>query len=544
MSTDNQVKTREDLLYLLSQASELEHSLACQYLFTAFSLKESTDEGVSQAQLNKINRWRRTINGIAVEEMLHLALASNLLTAIGGAPYFRRANFPQAKTYTSLKLSFKLAPFNETTLNRYICFELPNNFDNEEQRGNWTQFCQSIRDEELLRLLAALPQPLLPRKLEYNTIGELYGLIRQGFQTIGQKLFIGPPEAQATGIFPGMIQVKDLDSAIKAIDLIIMQGEGSPAQRDDSHFAKFTKVREEYLAELQNDPNFQPARPVIENPLLSLQQDNTTSGANIITDTLSRDVVSLILNPEATWCQFRIIDDPRTNPGGLFALEDDTEPNRRISLGLVDDVCDGLVTCSVQGLKAIGRIVVGPPDYAPDRRPITSLADGLSDRVSRQSVSELDYVADMNLTTAEVGDLLERVLETMEGMNLDFQNDRIRSENRNIALAQGLSENTAEAKAFPQIEQILGRPLPLTEFGRQRHRRFVSLEIFEDRLRENPELIAQWIREPMIGDRYYDRKMPALMRGSDRYPMHITRRQYDLLVAWANRLRRDAEAGS
>lgn len=294
MSVHNQVKTREDLLYLLSQAAELEHSLACQYLFTAFSLKESTDEGVSQAQLNKINRWRRSINGIAVQEMLHLAIASNLLTAIGGAPYFRRANFPQAKTYSSLKLQFKLAPFNETTLNRYICFELPNNFDNDEQRGNWTQFCQSIRDAEFIRLLG-LPEPLLPRKLEYNTIGELYGLIRQGFESLSQKLFIGPTEAQATGIFREMLQVTNLTSAINAIDLIIVQGEGSPAQRDDNHFAKFTKIREEYLAELQSDNTFQPTRPVIENPLLSLQQDNITPGANIITDTLSRDVVEIFV---------------------------------------------------------------------------------------------------------------------------------------------------------------------------------------------------------------------------------------------------------
>jgi hypothetical protein len=294
MCTDNQVKTREDLLYLLSQAAELEHSLACQYLFAAFSLKESTDEGVSQSQLNKINKWRGKINGIAVEEMLHLAIASNLLTAIGGAPCFRRANFPQAKTYSSLKLQFILAPFNETTLNRYICFELPNNFDNDEQKGTWPQFCQSIRDQEFARLMA-LAKPLLPRKLEYNTIGELYGLIRQGFETLGQKLFIGPREAQATGLFREMIQVNDLDSAIKAINLIIVQGEGSPTQRDDSHFAKFTKIREEYLAELRKEPNFQPARPVIENPLLSLQQDNTTPGANIITDTLSRDVIEIFV---------------------------------------------------------------------------------------------------------------------------------------------------------------------------------------------------------------------------------------------------------
>jgi hypothetical protein len=322
MSTENQVKTREDLLYLLSQAAELEHSLACQYLFTAYSLKESTDEGVTQAQLGKIDQWRRRINGIAVQEMLHLALASNLLTAIGGAPYFRRANFPQAKTYTSLKLQFKLAPFNETTLNRYICFELPNHFDDEGQRDTWNQFCQTIRDEELARL-QALQVPLLPRKLEYNTIGELYGLIRQGFQTIGQKLFIGPPEAQAMGIFKEMVEVKDLDSAVKAIDLIIEQGEGSPTQRSDSHFAKFTKIREEYLAELQNDLNFQPARPVIENPLLSLQQDNTTPGANIITDPLSRDVVEILVALYEVMLQILLCFFANTgeNPEQLYVLQ-------------------------------------------------------------------------------------------------------------------------------------------------------------------------------------------------------------------------------
>ena len=249
---------------------------------------------------------------------------------------------------------------------------------------------------------------------------------------------------------------------------------------------------------------------------------------------------NLILNPEATWCQFSIGDDSRTNPGGLLAIEDDTG----ISLGLVDDVCDGIITCSVQGISAVARIVVAPPDYAPDRRPLTSLADGLSDRVSRQEVSDADYVEEMELTTAEVADLMERVLETMEAMNLDYQNNRARAENRSIALNQGLPVNAAEDKAFASIEAISGRPLPLTEFGRRRHRRFVSLEVWEDRLRENPDLISKWIREPMTGERYYDREMPALMRGSDRYPMHITRRQYDLLVAWANRLRQDTEAGS
>ncbi|MEB3283147.1 MAG: hypothetical protein VKK42_29925 [Lyngbya sp.] len=249
-----------------------------------------------------------------------------------------------------------------------------------------------------------------------------------------------------------------------------------------------------------------------------------------------------ILNPEAAWCKFVATnDDPRTNPGGLYATEDDTG----VSLGLVDDVCDGVITCSLPGVSpAKARIVVGPPDYAPDRRPVTSLADGLSDRVKRDDVLEAGYVDDLELTATEVRDLLERVLETMEAMNLDYQNNRARGENRNIAREESLPPEAAANKAFPEMEPVLGRPLPLTEFGRQRHRRFISVEVFEDMLRERPELIDKWIRQPMTEEKYYDRKMPALMRGSDRYPMHITRRQYQLLKAWANRLRQDAESGT
>lgn len=249
----------------------------------------------------------------------------------------------------------------------------------------------------------------------------------------------------------------------------------------------------------------------------------------------------LILNPEGGWCQFVVTDDSRTNPGGLYAREDDTG----ISLGLVDDVCDGFIHCTLPGgLQAIAHITVGPPDYAPDRRPVVSLADGLADRVQRHDVLEPDYVEPLELTAAEVSDLLERVLETMESINLDVQNDRIRGENRAIAIAQGLSETAAEDKAFPPMDPLPNQPLPLTTFGRRRHRRLIALEVLEDKLREQPDLINQWIREPGTTDRYYDRKMPALMRGSDRYPMHITRRQYDLLRAWAGRLWRDAEGGT
>lgn len=307
MNSGGRATTRRDLLHLLSQAAELEHSLTCQYLFTAFSLKQDTDPGPSDAQQEKIQRWRKQIIDIAVQEMLHLALASNLLTAIGGAPYLRRANFPQAKTYTSLGLRFVLTPFNEETIRRYICFELPEDFEPKEGEEDWNQRCAEVKAG---LLMMALAEPLLPKKLEYNTIGELYQLIRSGFEDVeqvlqakGKTLFIGPPTAQATGIWPELTSITDVASAHKAIDLIIEQGEGTPTDQAENHFRWFIKVLEEYLAELNADPTFQPAWPVIENPLLDLQHTHTLPTqpeedpqiphANVITEPLSHDVMEI-----------------------------------------------------------------------------------------------------------------------------------------------------------------------------------------------------------------------------------------------------------
>lgn len=248
----------------------------------------------------------------------------------------------------------------------------------------------------------------------------------------------------------------------------------------------------------------------------------------------------LILNPKAAWCGFdpNKSGDYRTNPGLLYADEDDTS----VSLGFVDDVCDGVISCTLPGLPpTFARVTSGPPDYAPDRRPVTSIADGLTDRVRRSEVRDPAYVEDIARTTLEIRDLMERIFETMGMMNVDVQNARARGENASIAQQQGLPANVARDKAFPPMDPVLGRPLPLTELGRQQHRRFVSLEAFENILRENPDLLANVVREPMTGNKYYDQQMPALMRGSDRYPMHISRRQYDLLMAWVQRLRKGVE---
>ncbi len=98
------IENRGQLIYMLSEAAELEHGIMCCYLYCAYNMKRSVEEGVTEEQLNSMQRWRRTILNIAVEEMLHMCLACNLLTAVGGAPHLRRPNLLQAREHI-LRLS-------------------------------------------------------------------------------------------------------------------------------------------------------------------------------------------------------------------------------------------------------------------------------------------------------------------------------------------------------------------------------------------------------------------------------------------------------
>jgi len=44
------------------------------------------DQGLTAEQADAVARWQKTLTGIAIEEMLHLALVMNVMTAIGAGP--------------------------------------------------------------------------------------------------------------------------------------------------------------------------------------------------------------------------------------------------------------------------------------------------------------------------------------------------------------------------------------------------------------------------------------------------------------------------
>src|SRR5919201_4224519 len=129
------VEGREELLYLLGEAAEVEHAACCVYLYAAFTLKTEPGDGLTAAQVPTVAGWKRGINRIALQEMIHLALVNNLLAALGGAPRLGRHNLPQRSPYAP-EIQLTLAPFNELTLQRFIHIERPEDMDVSTMAGH------------------------------------------------------------------------------------------------------------------------------------------------------------------------------------------------------------------------------------------------------------------------------------------------------------------------------------------------------------------------------------------------------------------------
>jgi CDGSH-type Zn-finger protein len=301
-----EVECREELIYLLSRASELEHDLTCMYLFAAYSLKSDLREGGMTAdEFEHVRNWKRKLACVGVEEMLHLAQVSNLLTAIGGAPHFRRSNFPVPATAFPFGIPLSLEPFSQTLIERLVCCEMPE--DNvirtfaPERQADFMALLDRVATNMHSRVAAApAAHTTEPFDVDFKTVADLYRKIESGFTSIPEdQLFIGPPEAQANAKYLDeeghLIAVLDRDSARKAIEMIIEQGEVPSTDHPDAHFCVFNTIRTEFekltaLARAQGRI-FEPARPVVSNPVTRFL--GADGGRTRITDPLAQEVADL-----------------------------------------------------------------------------------------------------------------------------------------------------------------------------------------------------------------------------------------------------------
>ena len=258
------IEHREALIYTLGKAAELEHLIMLQYLFAAFSLKQRVDEGLSAETLAVVQRWRKTLFSIGGQEMLHLALVQNLLTAVGAAPRFARPNFPMPAYSYPAGVRIELLPFGEAALRHFAFLERPEGMDVEDAEGF-----------EAIGQAVPLPHDesdeIVPHLQEFDTIGQLYRSIQAGLEHLAgrlgaERLFIGPTNAQATEEhfrWEELVAVTDLPTAQRAIDTIVEQGEGARGEWRDAHFGRLLGILDEYLEIKRTDPAFEPARPVV-----------------------------------------------------------------------------------------------------------------------------------------------------------------------------------------------------------------------------------------------------------------------------------------
>ena len=293
MNAPIRIENRAQLIYLLTEAAELEHGIMCCYLSAALSIKSDVKEGIAEEQLPIVRRWRRTILQIAIQEMVHMSLACNLLTAVGGAPHLRRPNLPTSPRAYPPSFTLELAPFCRRSLESFIFIERPE--DLEPGVGGGPSSGQSFLPQAKL-------SDIFSSERQYQTVGHLYRGIEDGFKYLSQKygdehLFLGPPEAQLADTFfslPGLFSVTGLTSAVAAIEGIVEQGEGARGDSKESHHGRFLAIQEEYDRIRRDDHSFVPGRPVMRNPYSMLPNDivNITE-VNLIEDPLSIDISNL-----------------------------------------------------------------------------------------------------------------------------------------------------------------------------------------------------------------------------------------------------------
>jgi hypothetical protein len=217
-----QAKDVGDLHPYLQGAIELEHSTIPPYLQALYSIKH--DKNTIVADL---------IRSIVIEEMLHMAIAANVLNAIGGDPGLNKPGFiPNYPGPLPMNvhggLTVGLAPLSKPLIHDvFMEIEMP------ENPKNFPVTAEALAGET------------------FATIGLFYAAIIDKLRELGDKGFVGKPERQVVDNtwFPRtqLFAIHDVESAVRGLNIIVQQGEGTsdnPLEADGqpAHYYRFAEI--------------------------------------------------------------------------------------------------------------------------------------------------------------------------------------------------------------------------------------------------------------------------------------------------------------
>jgi len=103
--------------------------------------------------------------------MLHLALITNVMTAIGAGPTLARPNFPRHSEYLPPGVEFALLPFGADSLTHFLYLERPEGME----RADAAEFVPAAPPPQPVG-----PAEVMPRVQSFLTAGHLYRGIEQG----------------------------------------------------------------------------------------------------------------------------------------------------------------------------------------------------------------------------------------------------------------------------------------------------------------------------------------------------------------------------
>jgi len=243
----------------LQAAIEVEHSTIPPYLMAMYTIKPGTNRAAYQA-----------IRSVVLEEMLHMTLAGNILTAVGGTPrttYEKFVGYPACVPCRIPPLWVPLRHFSKDAISAFLTIESP---DGQEPYWSCAPPDSAKKDKQN----------------RWATIGEFYHIIKNMIKAlVAQKgereLFQGPPERQ---IGPEhfynsggeAIKVHNLASALLAMEVIVDEGEGLHStiftsddrifgeQRQPAHYYRFNEILTGRYYGPYDTPQYPPSGPSLD----------------------------------------------------------------------------------------------------------------------------------------------------------------------------------------------------------------------------------------------------------------------------------------